>query len=484
MIRQIYLRNTLTRKKESFTPLEAGRVKMYACGVTVYDDCHIGHAMQAIFFDMMRNFFEYCQYQVTYVRNYTDVDDKIIDKAAKLGILPSQLVEDMIASSKRDMSALKLRNANVEPRVSEVIPEIISMIEDLIKSGAAYSTPKGNVYFRVGAKKDYGKLSNRKPEELLSGTRDIVSDHEKLEGLDFALWKRDEVEGASWESPWGRGRPGWHIECSAMAKKFLGVHFDIHGGGRDLVFPHHENEIAQSECANHSPFANYWLHSGLLTIKHQKMSKSLGNSITIQNFLKDWHCEVLKLAFLQNHYASNVDFDEEVFKNCRKRLFYFYKTLLMLSSLPSDSKALKTDNEEKNLAGLNEEFDAAMSDDFNTPIALAVLNNLARWSNQVLNAKKMTPNLSQKIIKSFEEKGKILGLFQEKPQEFINLHKTRILKDVDLTEDVLDSLILKRKIARENKNWFESDRIRAELAEKGISLHDTVEGTQWSVSDT
>jgi cysteinyl-tRNA synthetase len=479
--RQIFLRNSLTRKKETFEPLEAGQVKMYACGVTVYDECHIGHAMQAIYFDVIRNVFEHCGYRVTYVRNFTDVDDKIINRAQALGISPRKLVEDMIAASQRDMKALKIRSADCEPRVTEVIPEIISMIEDLIRTGNAYATDKGNVYFKVSSKKDYGKLSNRKPEELLSGTRELAGD-EKVDSLDFALWKKDEVEGASWDSPWGRGRPGWHIECSAMAKKFLGTHFDIHGGGRDLIFPHHENEIAQSECANKTDFAKYWLHSGLLTIKQQKMSKSLGNTITIQNFLKDWHAEVLRFAFLQNHYASNVDFDEGVFNTCRKRLFYFYKTLAMLAKATEDQTPSKLTPEEKTLAGLSEDFDAAMCDDFNSAMALAVLNNIARLANQILNSKKGGASLAQNILTLMQQKGRILGLFQESPQDFIDLHKARILRDLNLSEEVLESLIQKRKQARDQKDWTESDRIRTELTEKGISLHDTSDGTSWSIS--
>lgn len=476
MLKQIFLRNSLTRKKEKFEPIEAGRVKMYACGVTVYDECHIGHAMQAIFFDVIRNFLEYAGYKVTYVRNFTDVDDKIINRAQQLGISPRKLVDDMIAASNRDMNALKIQRADFEPRVTEVIPDIIAMIEDLLKSGYAYVTESGNVYFRVNLKKDYGKLSNRKPEELLSGTRELAG-NEKVESLDFALWKRDEVEGASWDSPWGRGRPGWHIECSAMAKKLLGKHFDIHGGGRDLIFPHHENEIAQSECANDSEFANYWLHSGLLTIKHQKMSKSLGNSITIQAFLKDWHLEVLRFAFLQNHYASNVDFDEEVFRTCRKRLFYFYKTMGMLDAVTESS----ANSDDKTLLTMQTEFENAMCDDFNTPMALATLNNIARWANQCLNSKKGGSELAQKIAQFLREKGKIFGLFQENPQDFINLHKAKILRDLDLTEEALDSLIQKRQSAREGKDWAESDRIRASLTDKGISLHDTSNGTTWSL---
>lgn len=477
MAREIYLRNSLTSKKEVFKPIQPGKVSMYACGVTVYDECHIGHAMQAIYFDIIRSFLEYSGYEVTYVRNFTDVDDKIIQRAEKLGITPRKLVDDMISASQRDMASLKIRSANFEPRVTEHIPEIISMVQDLIDAGVAYRTAKGDVYFKVNMKKDYGKLSNRKPEELLSGTRELAGS-EKIDSLDFALWKNDEVEGASWESPWGRGRPGWHIECSAMAKKILGKTFDIHGGGRDLIFPHHENELAQSECANGSEFAHYWLHSGLLTIKNQKMSKSLGNTITIQGFLKDWHAEVLRLGFLQNHYGSNVNFAEEVFQACRKRLFYFYETLVELDNASGPSSKI----EDKELTRMGEEFDTAMCDDFNTPMALAVLNNAARWANQKLNEKKSDPQLLKGIANFLRERGKVLGLFQESPTQFIHSHKAKILNELGLSEEALLQLMQQRQEARDSKNWSESDRIRASLLEKGISLNDRANGTSWSLT--
>jgi len=477
--KQIYLRNSLTRKKEKFQPLQEGHIKIYACGVTVYDECHIGHAMQAIFFDMMRSYLEHCGYQVTYVRNYTDVDDKIINRAAQLGISPRKLVDDMISASRRDMQSLKIRDATFEPRVTEAIPEIISMIQELIDGGFAYRTDKGDVYYKVNMKKDYGKLSNRKPEELLSGTRELAG-AEKVDSLDFALWKNDNTPDASWESPWGRGRPGWHIECSAMAKMLLGKTFDIHGGGRDLIFPHHENEIAQSESANHCEFARYWLHSGLLTIKHQKMSKSLGNTINIQAFLKNWHPEVLRFAFLQNHYTSNIDFSEDVFALCRKRLFYFYKTLGMLDAASDEGPVSAKD--EQQILSWAEEFESAMCDDFNTPMAMATLSNIARWSNQ-LSAKKLSSQFLKTVASVFREKGRTLGLFQESPLDFINLHKTKILSELDLTEQNLLALIQERQTARDSKNWAESDRIRTNLAEKGISLQDSSNGTSWSLSN-
>ncbi|MCX6129598.1 MAG: cysteine--tRNA ligase [Proteobacteria bacterium] len=325
-MREIVLSNTLSGKKEKLETLEPNHVRMYACGVTVYDNCHIGHAMQAIYFDVIRSYLEFAGYRVSYVRNYTDVDDKIINKAKERGISPKALVEEVIQSSIADMESIGVRPANHEPRVSDSIPQIISMVQSLITKGYAYATAKGDVYYRVRKKFDYGKLSNRKLDELRVGTRDLA-ECEKEDDMDFALWKQDDTIGASWPSPWQQGRPGWHIECSAMAKMYLGASFDIHGGGRDLVFPHHENEIAQSEAANGCNYARYWIHSGLLTINKQKMSKSLGNHILIHDFVKRFPGEVLRLAYLQYHYSSNVDFTEQTFRQAARRLLYFYESL-------------------------------------------------------------------------------------------------------------------------------------------------------------
>lgn len=476
---KIYVYNSLTAQKELFQPIEAGLVKIYACGVTPYDDCHIGHAMQAIYFDVIRNYFEYIGYRVLYVRNFTDVDDKIIDRAKNKGISPRKLADTMMLSEKEDMAALGIRPANFQPKVSETIPEIIAMTQALIDSGYAYVTPKGDVYFRVAMKKDYGKLSNRKPDELLTGTRELAGT-EKQDSLDFALWKRDAVPDASWESPWGLGRPGWHIECSAMAKKLLGDSFDIHGGGRDLIFPHHENEIAQSECANNADFARYWLHSGLLTIKHQKMSKSIGNTITIKAFLKSWHPEVLRIGFLQNQYSSNVNFAEDIFLNCRKRLFYFYKTLDQIDALDSKIEGSLKANDEKELHRLHEEFGAAMADDFNTPQAIAALNKMARWANQKLTDPSAV-YLLRKLAEQIRKNSKILGVLQENPASFIDSHKTKILNELGLSEASLLELIQKRQEARQRKAWQESDQLRAQLTEKGISLNDHANGTSWTL---
>ncbi|MGE0173066.1 MAG: cysteine--tRNA ligase [Oligoflexales bacterium] len=476
-MREVKVTNTLTRTKEVLKPLTPGEIKIYACGVTVYDHCHIGHAMQAIYFDAIRTYLEYIGYKVTYVRNFTDVDDKIIDRAQRDGISPLTLSANIIESSTEDMAALGVRPADFEPKVSDTIPEIIAMTEDLIRNGFAYVSQDGDVYYRVRHKKDYGKLSNQSLDDMKSGSRSIHAGAKEDE-LDFALWKKSDVEGATWPSPWGKGRPGWHIECSAMSKKFLGAHFDIHGGGRDLVFPHHENEIAQSEAANGEKFANYWLHSGLLTINKQKMSKSLGNHILIKEFLKTWPVEVLRLAYLLQHYTSNTDFSQAVFQNCAKRLLYFYETLLLLDEYTGSAKV------ERPLPEMTEKFHAAMCDDFNTSKAIADMGIYFKAANEVIKKKK-TPATAQEaatLSKGFRELFNILGLLKENPVDFINSLKDKIIVTLGITKKDVENFIAQRNEARKNKDYALSDSLRSQLLEKGITLKDTATGTDWTVT--
>lgn len=485
-MRQIYVMNTLTGQKEVLEPIEPGHVKMYACGVTVYDNCHIGHAMQAVYFDVIRRYLEFAGYRVTYVRNYTDVDDKIINRAKELGIKPAELAKQIIASTEKDMAALKMKPPTYEPKVSESIPEIIAMIEDLISNSYAYATKSGDVYYRVRKKADYGKLSNRDPEELRSGTRELVAG-EKEDELDFALWKHDLTEGASWPSPWGQGRPGWHIECSAMSKKHLGVSFDIHGGGRDLIFPHHENEIAQSEAANGHFYAKYWLHSGLLTINQQKMSKSLGNHILISDFLAKYPAEVLRLAYLQHHYSSNVDFTEEIFKDCMRRLLYFYESMQKLDEIIQSGP--EPGNEVELLAGHNpdelvERFHEAMSQDFSTVNSLKELHQGFRKANELAKVKKSASKVktAQAYRDTFRTLFGVFGMLTEEPYAFIEGLKKRILPDLGLTETDIDQLIEQRQDARRRKDFAEADRIRDQLLSRGIEVMDTPEGTKWTIA--
>ena len=489
-MREITIRNNLTGKKEFLQPLTPGQIKMYACGVTTYDDCHIGHAMQAIFFDVIRHYLEFIGYQVTYVRNYTDVDDKIIKRASELGLSPVDLSAKIIASSEQDMDQIGVAKANHEPKVSEMIPEIISMVQTLIDKGMAYCTRGGDVYFRVRDKQDYGKLSNRNPEELRSGTRAIVQG-DKEDELDFALWKSDITPGASWNSPWGKGRPGWHIECSAMSQHFLGDSFDIHGGGRDLIFPHHENEIAQSECATGKPYAKVWMHCGLLTIEKQKMSKSLGNHISIKQFLKSWPGEVLRLSYLSHHYSSDIDFSQKLFELNRRRLLYYYETLQELqdASQGQSKTILTTPAKVDFLPGYNpdellEDFHKAMCDDFNTGLAIAAVNNAMRKARSILALKKsqQSANIAAAFFKSFQEIGKVFGIMIMEPSIFIRQLTDLVLPELGLTRESIDKKLAERAQARAEKNWSESDRIRDELLSLGVLIRDGVSGTTWSIA--
>jgi cysteinyl-tRNA synthetase len=476
-MRQILLTNTLTGQKEPLKLLkpESNHVGIYACGVTVYDDCHIGHAMQAIYFDIMRNYLTYCGFKVTYVRNYTDVDDKIIMRAKERGISPAKLAADVIAGSVRDMRAIGVKDADFEPKVSENIPEIIAMIETLIQKGYAYSTADGDVYYRVRKKSDYGKLSNRKTDELRSGTRGLVAG-EKEDDLDFALWKHDTTPDASWQSPWGQGRPGWHIECSAMSCKHLGASFEVHGGGRDLVFPHHENEIAQSEAANDAPYASIWLHSGLLTIDHQKMSKSLGNHISIQKFLESWPAEVLRLGFLMNHYSSNIDFSQAFFQTCHKRLLYYYEGLVAMDAYAGSPARASDPN-------TIEAFHLAMSDDFNTVAAISAVNKSYKQARELMTGKS-TPEKKAgvaAIASAIRDIGKVLGLLQSDAAQEVQNIKRKLLPSLGVTESEIDAAIEERKQARLSKDFARGDKVRDDLASRGIELRDTPQGTSWSV---
>jgi cysteinyl-tRNA synthetase len=479
MDHQILISNTLTGRKETLVPKNSttNHIGIYACGVTVYDDCHIGHAMQAIYFDIVKRYLKYVGYNVTYVRNYTDVDDKIIARAKERGMSSLALSQQVIESSIRDMKAIGVSTADFEPKVSESIPEIIKMIEDIIANDMAYKTISGDVYFRVRRKSDYGKLSNRKPDELRSGARDVVVG-EKEDELDFALWKADSTEGASWDSPWSKGRPGWHIECSAMAKKYLGSSFEIHGGGRDLVFPHHENEIAQSEAANKMSYANCWMHSGLLTIQQQKMSKSLGNHISIQAFLSRWPAEVMRLGFLMNHYQSNIDFSEKVFQTCAKRLIYYYEQMIQFRSI---AKNVACDSAQ--LSTFKAQFRECMNDDFNTPKVVALLN---QWMKQGIewSAGKVTPASQAKlnaILEAIKDVALVTGLLSDDPESLVQNLKLRVIKDIGVEESFIASKIEERRVARTNKDFAASDRIRDELATKQILLKDTPSGTNWTV---
>jgi len=454
----IYIYNSLTKKKEEFIPLNSGQVNMYTCGVTVYDECHIGHARSLYIFEVIRNYLELKGYKVKFVRNITDIDDKIINRARQLNMDWQKLTEKYIQDYQGLLNLLNIRKADIEPRATKHISQMIRNIQTLIKKNYAYVTSSG-VYFNVKKFNTYGKLSNQKPDEMLEGVR-IEVPEEKKDPLDFALWKFSSQDEPGWESPWGRGRPGWHIECSTMAIEYLGETLDIHGGGRDLIFPHHENEIAQSEAITDKPFARYWIHHGLLTINGQKMAKSLGNFVNIRDILKNYHSDVLKLFFLSSHYSHPIDFSWEKLKDFNKARMHFINLYERLNSVGilKDKKASYVDIE---INSLKEEFFEAMDDDFNTAKAIAVLFKIVNTLDGYFVHYK--ENI-QKIIygkSTIEDLLKIFGIS---------------LEIEPIEEEVLNKIRLRNKL-RENKEFFKADKIREELKERGIILEDTAEGT-------
>jgi len=445
--------NTLSGQKEEFRP-QGDVVKIYACGVTPYSDCHIGHAMSYITFDVVRRYLEFKGYKVKYVQNFTDIDDKIIDRAQQLGIAPVELAEKFIAQYFADMDLLNIRRADVYPRATQEIPGIIEVIRGLIDKGHAYDT-QGSVYFRVKSDPDYGKLSHQDLDALQVGARVEVGS-EKEHPLDFALWKTAKPGEPCWESPWGKGRPGWHIECSAMSLRHLGQALDIHGGGRDLIFPHHENEIAQSESfTGVVPFVRYWMHNGLLQLGGEKMSKSLGVLVTVKEVLQRFSPDAVRLFILSSHYRSPLSFSEEGLEAAEKGV----ERLRLAAHVDGG-----TDSAEAiDVAAFRQGFVAAMDDDFNTAQAIASLFDLAREINRAASEGVDIKQAQQTLL----ELCNLLGL---------------TLKERETSQDeklVIESMVTARGNARKQKNWQEADRIRADLEEMGIVLEDTAKGTVW-----
>ena len=486
----IRIHNTLSGKKEEFVPLQEKKVGMYVCGVTVYDLCHIGHARAAIVFDTIYRYFRYRGYGVTFVRNFTDIDDKIIRRANEEEVDCKTIAEKYIGEFNIDMGRLGLEKPSVEPKATEHIPEMITLISTLMQKGWAYQGG-GDIFFSVEKFKDYGKLSKRNLEEMQAGAR-VEIDGKKENPLDFALWKASKPGEPFWESPWGKGRPGWHIECSVMSQKYLGETFDIHGGGRDLIFPHHENEIAQSEGATGKTFVRYWIHNGFVNINKEKMSKSLGNILTIKEILKDWHPEVLRLFFLSHHYRSPVDYSEDSFIEVKSGLDRFYSTLNAiqeewkkpLSKEKLDSPVIE--NCRKNIESFQARFEEAMDDDFNTAEALGYFYDLQRNLNSLLDISKGRPteevaSLLKKGLGHFTNIGWVFGLFREDPEVYIAEQRKEGLKKLDLTEEEILRSIEARNLARKEKNWKRGDEIRNDLLSKGIILEDTPLGTNWKL---
>ncbi len=483
--------NTITGEKEEFIPLKEKKVGMYVCGVTVYDLCHIGHARSAIVFDTIYRYLRYRGYEVRYVRNFTDIDDKIIQRANQEGVDCQTIAERYIREFKLDMGRLGLENPTVEPRATEHIQEMIQLISTLIDKGFAYQS--GNdVFFSVEKFKDYGKLSKRNLDEMRAGAR-IEIDEKKANPLDFALWKGSKPGEPFWESPWGKGRPGWHIECSVMSQKYLGETLDIHGGGKDLIFPHHENEIAQSEAASGKPFVRYWIHNGFVNINKEKMSKSLGNILTVKEILRDWHPEVIRLFILSTHYRSPIDFSLESLQEVKGRLDRFYATLKNLKDEMKKplhpNRTITTSSlspYRQTIESFQTRFEEAMDDDFNTAQAIGLLHDLQRQLNSLLDISKGQPTLEiisllEQGLNQFSKTGWVFGLFCEDPHQYFDRERREGLKRLGLSEEEILQSIEERESARKEKDWKRADEIRNALLQKGIILEDTPYGTKWKL---
>jgi cysteinyl-tRNA synthetase len=453
--------NSLTRRKEVFRPIDSGKVRLYVCGMTVYDYCHLGHARVMVVFDVVYRYLRLLGYDVTYVRNITDIDDKIIKRANDNGESIEALTERFIRCMNEDARALGVLRPTHEPKATGHIPQIIAMIERLIARGHAYRAANGDVYYDVSSFPGYGKLSGKKLDELRVGAR-VEVEEAKDDPLDFVLWKAAKPHEPRWDSPFGPGRPGWHIECSAMSTHCLGNHFDLHGGGQDLQFPHHENEIAQSEGATGEPFANAWMHNGFVRVDEEKMSKSLGNFFTVRDVLRRYRPEEIRYFILTSHYRSPLNYSEENLDNAKNALTRLY---LSLRGLTPGAHAT-SDYEQR--------FHAAMDDDFNTPEALAVLFDLARDINKVPES---DGESATRLASTLTHLGGLLGLLQMDPESYLRGDQEGTAEG--LTADVIDGLVKAREHARVRKDWAEADRLRQRLAEAGVTLEDTAQGTHW-----
>lgn len=461
----LQIHNSLTRRKEVFQSIEPGRVRMYVCGMTVYDYCHLGHARVMVVFDVVYRYLRELGYDVTYVRNITDIDDKIIRRAAEAGESMGALTARFIDAMHEDANALGILPPSDEPRATGHMHEILAMIGTLIERDLAYVADNGDVYYAVGRFPDYGKLSGKDPHELRAGARVEVGEA-KREPLDFALWKAAKPGEPAWDSPWGAGRPGWHIECSAMSTCALGNHFDIHGGGADLQFPHHENEIAQSEGATGEPFVNVWMHNGFVRVNDEKMSKSLGNFFTVREILKRYRAEEIRYFILTSHYRSPLNYDEVHLEQARAALTRFYTAL---RGLPQTSDAVCTEDA---AAPLVARFRAAMDDDFNTPEALAVLFDLVRELNR---ARDHDPRAAAELAHALRRLGSILGILQSDPDAYLR----SAMNEEGLADADIERLIQARIAARAARDWSEADRIRDTLSAAAVILEDGANGTTW-----
>ncbi len=477
--------NTLTRKKDEFIPREQGKVAIYVCGPTTYNYIHLGNARPLVFFDTVRRYFKYRGFNVLYVQNFTDIDDKIINRAREEGYDPLVLAERYIGEYYKDADALNVLRADVHPKVSGHITEIIELVKTLLDNGYAYAVD-GDVYFNVRHFTGYGKLSGRTLEDMQAGAR-VEVDVRKIDPMDFALWKSAKPDEPAWESPWGKGRPGWHIECSAMALKYLGFNFDIHGGGFDLIFPHHENEIAQTEAATGQSFARYWMHNGFITVNQEKMSKSLGNFFLVRDILSKFAPEVVRFYLLGTHYRSPLDFDDEKLTSAQRGLERIKTSLRLLDEALAGREA---DDEARpdpllvtRLEEIHIEFDKAMEDDFNTALAIGLMFDLAREVNSYLQRNDY-PNLAermaalQKARQMFAQYNCVLGIFKTSATGDILLENQETGNE-GLVEDLLDLIIEIRQKARLKKDWSTADHLRDRLKKLGIALEDTPDGVRW-----
>lgn len=480
--------NTLTRKKEPFLPMNEGVVKMYVCGMTTYSDAHIGHARTYVAFDIIRRYLEYKGYKVFYVQNITDIDDKIINAANKAGMDALEYSSMYAKRCLEDMDKLGIRRANLYPKATEHIEDMIRAIERLIEKGYAYVSD-GDVYFSVEKFKEYGKLSKQDLKQIKAGAR-IKPGEKKRKPEDFALWKAAKPNEPSWQSPWGKGRPGWHIECSTMSQKYLGLPFDIHGGGQDLIFPHHENEIAQAEAAYGKKFVNYWLHSGMLKVRGEKMSKSLGNIVNIRDALKKWDAEVLRFFYASYHYRSPADYSEEALKNAENALERIRITKEKLSENAEEEEFNENElNEEEKrylheIERLKEKFEEAMDDDFNTPKAIEAIFDFVKATNKFLMNERINKKLCNYALNEFLKIARVLTLFQEEKklneEALKKLAEKYEIKEKE-AKKIIEAILEIRKKARKERNYKLADEIREELKSIGIEIEDFGMETKWRI---
>ncbi len=479
--------NTLTRKKEEFVPLVPGKVSMYVCGITAYDISHLGHARSAIVFDVIKRYMRYKGFQVNHVRNITDIDDKIIVRAKDENTSIVKIAEKYTEEYYRDMDMLGVSRADIEPKATEHVNEIIDIVKGLVDKNYAYDV-NGSVYFDISRFSDYGKLSNRNLDEMIAGAR-VDVDEKKKNPLDFALWKASREGEPSWESPWGPGRPGWHIECSAMSMKYLGKSFDIHGGGADLIFPHHENEIAQSEAFTGKPFVRYWLHNGFITVDKEKMSKSLGNFFTVKEILGKYEPEVVRCFLLSTHYRSPIEFSDVQLNESEISIDRYYSTIIRIRDFADSKETAEGDSDaevleefENTLSSVKSRFEDAMDDDFNTALAMGHIFELIREVNKLLDTGQSGGKIRKIVLKVkdfLSETGGIFNIFHKTPEEWYeSLMK---VKNVGLTAQDINDKIIERQTARLEKDWGLADGIRKELEGKGIILEDKQSGTSWKI---